>query len=121
VAVLRTVAVTLSPFLCELVTNALSPEIVVDVIEALDTRERLRERLRELAPDLLLIGLLDAEKDAVALPLLAAAPSMRVLVLASNGEHAWLHDAPGRRASLPNVSIHALKEALQKSAIRPPD
>ncbi len=72
-AVLRTVVVTLSPFLRELVTNVLSPDIVVDVIELLDTRERLTERLRDLAPDLVLVGLLDAETDTVALPLLAAA------------------------------------------------
>jgi len=116
VTVLRTVVVTLSPFLRELVTTVVSPEIVLDVIEVLDTRERLTQRLGDLAPDLVLVGLLDAETDAVALPLLAAAPSARILVLASNGEHAWLHVSPGRHSSLSNVSVHALKEALQKSA-----
>jgi chemotaxis response regulator CheB len=121
VAVLRTVVVTLSPFLRELVTNVLSPDIVVDVIEVLDTRERVTERLRDLAPDLVLVGLLDTETDTVALPLLAAAPSARILVLASNGEHAWLHEGPGRHARLSNVSVHALKEALQKPASSRPD
>jgi chemotaxis response regulator CheB len=120
VAVLRTVVVTLSPFLRELVTNVLSPDIVIEVIEVLDTRKRLTERLRDLAPDLVLIGILNTETDMVALPLLAAAPSTRILVLASNGEHAWLHE-PGRHVGLLNVSIHALKEALQKSVSSAPD
>jgi chemotaxis response regulator CheB len=114
-AVLRTVVVTLSPLLRELVTNVLSPEIVIDVIEVLAARERLTERLPDLAPDLVLIGLLDAETDAVALPLLAASPSARILVLANNGEHAWLHESRGRHARLSDLSVHGLKEALQKS------
>jgi hypothetical protein len=97
------------------VTNVLSPEIVLDVIEVVAARERLIERLPDLAPDLVLIGLLDAETDAVALPLLAASPSARILALASNGEHAWLHESRGRRARLPDLSVHDLKEALQKS------
>ncbi len=121
VAVLRTVVVTLSPLLRELVTNVLSPEIVIDVIEVFAARELLTERLPDLAPDLVLVGLLDAETDTVALPLLAASPSARVLVLASNGETAWLHESGGRHARLSDVSVQGLKEALQKSASSAPD
>jgi chemotaxis response regulator CheB len=122
VAVLRTVVVTLSPFLRELVTSVLSSEIVVDVIEVLDTRDRMIERLLDLAPDLVIVGLLEAETDTVALPLLAASsPAARILVLARNGEHAWLYDSRGRRARLSNLSTNDLREALQISASSTPD
>jgi chemotaxis response regulator CheB len=113
VARLRTLVVTLSPLLRELVTKVLPSQISVDLIEILESRECVAQRLRDLAPDLVLIGLLDAETDAIALPLLAALPAVRILVLARNGEHAWLHQSPGRRAVLSNLSVQALREAMQ--------
>lgn len=112
---LRTLVVTLSPLLRELVADVLPPQISIDVIEVLDSRERVAQRLRDLAPDLVLIGLLGAETDAVAAPLLSALPSVRVLVLAQNGEHAWLHQSQGRRVALSNFSLRALVEAIQGS------
>jgi chemotaxis response regulator CheB len=115
VARLRTLVVTLSPLLRELVTDVLPPQVSIDVIEVLDSRERVAERLRDFAPDLVLIGLLDAETDAVAAPLLRALPSVRVLVLAQNGEHAWLHRSQGRRVVLSNFSLQALVEAIEGS------
>jgi hypothetical protein len=39
------------------------------VIEVLDARDRMIERLRDLTPDLVIIRLLEAETDTVALPL----------------------------------------------------
>ena len=110
---LRTLVVTLSPLLRELVTSVLPSQISFDVIEVLQSREGVAERLRDLAPDLVLIGLLEGETDAIALPLLAALPSIRILVLARNGEHAWLYRSYGRRAALPNLSVQALREAMQ--------
>ena len=114
-ATLRTLVVTLAPLLRELVTNVLPPQISVEVIEVFASRDRVAERLRDLAPDLIIVGLLDAETDAVALPLLAAWPMARVLVLALNGEHAWLHE-PGRSIALLNLSAHGLREALRSTA-----
>jgi hypothetical protein len=121
VVVLRTVVVTLSPLLCELVTSVLSPQIVVNIIEVLATRERVAERLRDLAPDLVLFGLLDSEADKVALSLPPALPSTRILALASNGEHAWLYESGGRFVRLSNFSVHALREALQNPIPSPAD
>lgn len=115
---LRTLVVTLSPFLRELVTSVLPSQISIDIVEVLESREHVAERLRELAPDLVLIGLLDGETDSIALPLLAALPSVRILVLARNGQHAWLHQSHGRRAALPNLSVQALRQAMQGSGAR---
>jgi chemotaxis response regulator CheB len=121
VARLRTLVVTLSPLLRELVTSVLPSQISVDVVEVLQSREGVAERLRDLAPDLVLIGLLNGETDAIALPLLAALPSVRILVLAPNGEHAWLHQSHGRRVALSHLSVQALREAMQATAVRQVD
>jgi chemotaxis response regulator CheB len=112
--------VTLSPLLRELVTSVSPSHISLDVIAVLESREAVVERLREFAPDLVLIGLLNAETDAIAQPLLAALPSVRILVLARNGEHAWLHQ-DGRRVVLSDLSVQALREAMQGVATRQVD
>ncbi len=113
----RTLVVTLSPFLRELVTSVLPPQISVDVVEVLGTREHLADRIREIAPDLVLLGLGEGEADAAALPLLAVRPLARILVLTRNGESAWLYESPGRRVTLSELSVASLKEALRASLL----
>jgi chemotaxis response regulator CheB len=113
---MRVLVVTLSPLLRELVTSVLQPRFFVDVVEVLESREPVARRLRDLAPDLIWIGLLDGETDAVAVPLLAVLPSVRVLVLARNGADAWLHGPQGRRTVLSDLSVEALRAALQDPA-----
>jgi DNA-binding NarL/FixJ family response regulator len=110
---MRMLVVTVSPLLRELVTSVLQSQFAVDVVEILEAREPVAERLRDLAPDLVLLGLLDAETDSVAASLLAVLPSVRVLVLAGNGEHAWLYEPQGRRTVLSDLSAQALREALR--------
>jgi DNA-binding NarL/FixJ family response regulator len=112
VAVLRTLVVTLSPFLCELVTSVLAPEISVDVVGVLPTRERLVEGMREIAPDIVLLGLGEGEAET-ADPLLRRTSSVaRILALARNGKSAWLYESPHRRVTLSDLSVASLKEAL---------
>jgi DNA-binding NarL/FixJ family response regulator len=115
VVAVRTLVVTLSPLLRELVTSVLPPQISVDVVEALATREHLAERIREIAPDLVLLGLGEGEGDGTALPLLAVRPLARILVLTRDGASAWLYESPGRRVTLSVLSVASLKEALRAS------
>lgn len=111
----RTLVVTLSPFLRELVISVLPPQVPVDVVDVLATREHLAETIRDSAPDLVLLGLGEGETDAAALPLLAVRPVARILVLTHNGEFAWLYELPGRRVTLSDLSVSSLKEALRAS------
>ena len=109
----RTVVVTLSPFLADLVTNVLRPHLRLDVIGVMQSRERLAEKLRELQPQLVLLGLESGEKDSCARPLLAVMPSSGlILVLEKNGQHAWLYRLRPHRTALVNVSMPALTGAL---------
>ena len=112
VAAIRTLVVTVSPLLTDIVTAVLQQRLTLDVIGVLPTRERLAEQLRELAPDLVLLGLLDTETDASARPLLVALPTARFVVLAADGQQAWLYEMRPHRTALTNFSLPALTGAL---------
>jgi hypothetical protein len=112
VAGVRTLVVTLPPLLADLITSVLEPHLSLDVIGVMPTRERLAERLRELRPELVLLGLNDGEKDSCAQPLLKVLPSARILVLRKNGQDAWLYKMRPHRTVLMNVSLSSLIGAL---------
>jgi DNA-binding NarL/FixJ family response regulator len=112
VAGVRTLVVTLSPLLSDVVTSLLQPHLPLNVIRVLQTREQLAEHLRATVPDLVILGLLGGETDACARPLLVALPSAKILVLTRNGQHAWLHEMRPQRTALTNLSVRALVRTL---------
>ena len=118
---LRTLVVTLSPLLGDLVTSVLQMQMSIDVVEVLASRESVADRLCDLAPDLAIIGLLEGENDSIAVPLLTMLPSARILVLARNAEQAWLHQSDGRRMVLSDLSAQSLRAALQSPGLPPAD
>jgi hypothetical protein len=120
VAAIRTLVVTVSPLLADFVTTVLQPPLTLEVIGVLPTRKRLVERLRELVPDLVLLGLRGAETDACARPLLAVLPLAQFVVLAANGQHAWLHEMRPHRTALTNVSLPDLTDRLAARFKIPP-
>jgi chemotaxis response regulator CheB len=111
----RTLIVTVSPLLADLVKAVLQPHLLLDVVEVLSTRHRMMERLQDLSPDLVLLGLLNGEDDACAVPILAALLSVRILVLAANGAQAWLYESGLHRTALPKLSSSDLIEVLKAS------
>jgi DNA-binding NarL/FixJ family response regulator len=113
--------VTLSPFLADLVASVLQPHLPLEVIGVLQTRESLPEKLRQLEPDLIVLGLESGEADSCARPLLAALPSAQILVLEQNGRHAWLYRMRPHRTALANVSMPSLIRALSpRFRVSPP-
>jgi chemotaxis response regulator CheB len=120
VASVRTLTVTVSPLLADLVKAVLQQHLILDVVEVLSTRHRLTERLQDICPDLVLLGLLNGEDDACAIPILAALLSVRILVLAANGAQAWLYEAGPHRTVLPRLSSSDLVDALKTSFDRSP-
>jgi hypothetical protein len=107
-----TLVVTVSPLLADIVTSVLQPYLPLNVIGVLQTRDRLADHLRETTPDLVLLGLVGAETDACARPFLAVLPSAAFLVLAPNGQHAWLHDMRPHRTTLTDFSLQSLVRVL---------
>lgn len=110
--IVRTLVVTVAPLLADLVRDALRPHLTLDIVAVLHTREQLLRPLRALAPDLVLLGLTGSETDACARPLLLALPSTTILVLAANGQHAWLYEMQPRRIALPDLSLPLLTSTL---------
>jgi chemotaxis response regulator CheB len=109
----RTLVVTVSPLLTELVTATLQPHLSLDIVEVVRTREQLTEKLRDVAPDLVILGLINAETDDCAKRMLAAAPLAQVLVLAADGQRAWLYEMRPRRTTVTDLSAFALLRVLK--------
>jgi hypothetical protein len=117
----RTAVVTVSPLLAGLVTSVLQSHLPLDVIGTLRTRTRLAERLNELAPELVLLGLRADETDASALLLIEQFPSAKFLVLEPSGKHAWLYETGLDRTEFTDVSTQSLVTALaSRFNITPP-
>ena len=95
--------------------EVLSPGFVLDVVEALSTREGLDDRLSRIAPELVLAGLLDSETAAIAPRLLAGCPATRLLLFARNAEQAWFYQSARGVELLNPVTPQALRNALRSS------
>jgi chemotaxis response regulator CheB len=109
---IRTVAVTISPLLADLMTEVLEPRLTLDLVGVLQNRATLADSLRKLKPDLVVFGLIGDETDAAALPFRAVLPSAVMLVLSPSAHQAWLHERSGRRLALSNPSVSALANVL---------
>jgi chemotaxis response regulator CheB len=108
----RTLAVTISPLLANLLTDVLKPRLPLDLIGIVQNRATLAEALRASSPDLVVLGLIGTETDAVARPFFAVLPATVILVLSANGHCAWLHQRRRRRVVLAGLSVAALGDAL---------
>jgi DNA-binding NarL/FixJ family response regulator len=109
---IRTVVVTMSPLLSDIIKQLLIHQTVLDVIAEFDTRDALEERLRNTAPNLILIGLRPGEGDGIGLSFLALVPAAKVIAFSSDGRHAYLHEMRAHRAALIEVSPQALIDAI---------
>jgi hypothetical protein len=112
VAGLRTFIVTVSPLLSEMTLAVLLPYLPLEIIGILETRQDIATVLAHAAPDLLLLGLLENERETFAGSLLLMWPSMKVLALAANGQRAWLLETDQPPLALPDLSVPALISAL---------
>jgi DNA-binding NarL/FixJ family response regulator len=109
---IRTTLVTLSPLLSDIITQAVEPEIELDVVAQVHGRHLLGERLRLLAPELILIGLQAGETDAIAATALAAAPAAKVIAFSADCRHAYLHEMRAYQAMLIDLTPSTLSQAI---------
>ncbi len=111
-AVLRAVLVTVSPLLGEILLAALLPHLKLDVIATLETREGLAASLSAWSPDLVLVGLLGAETEAVALAMLAVVPTAKILAVTTSGEPVWLLEVDKPPQALSSLSISEMAKCV---------
>jgi DNA-binding NarL/FixJ family response regulator len=112
VAAIRTVMITMSPMLRDLVTELMAEHVNVDLVDELDTRDGLEEQLQALVPDLILIGLGRGEGDEIGLSLVRFLPNAKVIAFSSDGRNAFVHRMQPQRTALLDVSPQMLIEAI---------
>jgi DNA-binding NarL/FixJ family response regulator len=112
VAAIRTVTVTMSPILCDLIAGLMAGQRNLDVVEELDTRDRLEEQLAAIAPALVLIGLGKNEPDEIGLPLARLLPNAKVIAFSSDGRRAFVYSMQPQRTVLLDVSPQMVIDAI---------
>jgi DNA-binding NarL/FixJ family response regulator len=112
VASIRTVVITMAPIFRDLIAELVTRHTRLNVVAELDGRQGLEERLRPLAPDLILIGLARNEGDEIGLSLVRLLPNTKVIAFSSDGRHAFVHQMQPQRTVLLDVSPQALIEAI---------
>jgi DNA-binding NarL/FixJ family response regulator len=110
---IRTVTVTITPLLCDIISQVAAERAPIDIVARLDNRGRLELRLQTLAPDLVLIGLCPGEDDSIALSFRNALPRAKVIALSHDIRHAYLHVSHRHGTVLNDLSLEALIEAIR--------
>jgi DNA-binding NarL/FixJ family response regulator len=110
---IRTVTVSITPLLSDIVSQVVAEHAPIDIIASLDRSEGLARRLQMLAPDLVLIGLSQSEGDGIALSLRDALPSTKIIALSYDARHAYLPMPKRRCSALIDMSPNALIEAIR--------
>ena len=82
------------------------------MIGELDIRDALDEKLRALAPDIILIGLGRNEGDEIALSLVRRLPNAKAIAFSSDGRHAFVHRMQPQRTVLLDVSPQGLIDSI---------
>jgi len=88
-------------------------QITLDVVARFDKRALLREKLPEIGPDLVLVGLRSHETDRIGRSLLKLLPIAKVIAISSDARQAYLHEMRAHRAAIIDVSTRALIEAIR--------
>jgi DNA-binding NarL/FixJ family response regulator len=116
---IRTALITLSPLLSDIITQAIKPEIELDVVAEFHSGDLLKEQLRLIAPELVLIGLQAEETDAIAATALAAAPAAKVIAFSADCRHAYLYEMRPYQMMLIDVTPAALAGAILGQQLGP--
>jgi chemotaxis response regulator CheB len=103
----------MSPLIADIFREIFSGEVAIDIVAELRNRRRLESRLRAIQPDLVLIGLRRNEPDAIALALLMALPSAKIIAFSSDARLAHVHQMRPHRTELLNVSKKTLLGLLK--------
>src|SRR5262245_54175292 len=111
----RTVMVTMSPLLGDIIKQLTAGKFVLDIVAHLDSRISLGRKLRKIAPDLVLLGLRSHETDRIGRTLLTLIPTARVIAFSSDARLAYLHEMRPHRVAIMDVSARALAEVIGRS------
>jgi len=113
----RTVFVTLSPLLSDIISESVGARLGLSLVGHIQDRDRLDETLSALAPDIVFVGLRAGESDDIGLSVLRVVPAARMLAISSDGRNAYLHEMRPIRIKLANFSAISLANAIIGSGL----
>jgi hypothetical protein len=108
VAGIRTVMVTTPAMLSDLVKRLAQGRVELDVLAELGGRQAIARRLRQLRPDLVIIGLRRSETAAVITTLLMLLPKTKFLAFSEDGRSIVGYELRLCRTRLSDSSPEAL-------------
>jgi hypothetical protein len=102
----------MSPLLRDLIVGLMAGRRDLNVVEELETRDRLEERLRATTPDLILVGLRSNEADEIGVPFVRLLPNAKVIAFSHDGRHAFVYRMHPQRTELLDVSAQMLVDTI---------
>lgn len=112
---IRTVMVTISPLLGEIIERQLQTRLQLDVVARLANRRNLAERLRRLAPAMIILGSPSRRREQVAAIAAGATVDACVVVMAVDAARVSIYRAGELQCELLDPSAGELIAALAES------
>jgi chemotaxis response regulator CheB len=113
---IRILLVALPRLLRDLLGDALASEPDMEILSSDARRAELEGLVRELRPDVVVIGAARDAASAMLTDLRRAAPSIAVLAIAAKGDRATFFTAQGTLVELDDVSMTAIVKAIHDHA-----
>jgi DNA-binding NarL/FixJ family response regulator len=108
---IRTVTITMSPLLRDLVTELIAAHCNIDLVAEIDSRATIEQELQALAPELVLVGLGEGEGDEIGAELAGSVSKATVIAFSSDNRHAFVHQKNRPRRVLVDMSPRQLVDA----------
>ncbi len=109
---LKTVFISKAPLLSNLIKEVLCKKVSIECMGELPVSDDLLDRLIEMAPDLVLVGLSSEVTDTFALSILCALPLAKVITYTIDGRHAYLNELIYQQRPLIDLSLETLVSAI---------
>jgi DNA-binding NarL/FixJ family response regulator len=104
--------------LADMIQRALEERLEIETLAEIRSRHRIADRLRELRPDLVVIGLRRNEDDRVGRTILQALPGATVIAISNDLRQAFVHTMQPHRTVLDDFSRSALAAQVAQVATR---
>jgi hypothetical protein len=117
VAAIRTVLIGMSRMFRDIVKQSVAKDTTLEIVGELKTCESLEERVRFIAPELILIGLGPGDHSDLGKQLLAVVPTAKVIVFSRDKRHAHLYEMCPNRVSFFDISPEELRKAIKGEPI----
>jgi chemotaxis response regulator CheB len=112
VASIRSVVITMSPLLTDIIEHLLTGHLDFEVIAEFANRNFSEEALKTICPDLVLVGLRPGESDEIGRSLLALIPPVKVIAFSSDARHGYLHEMRAHRSVIIDISPQTLLKGI---------